>query len=171
MKFLTCCRALVLFLLVSSDVNAAPIENELIDARGFAEDVEKALELRRVRTISEDEFLRMAEDKNTLILDARTAFRFNQLHIAGAKNLPFTEFTERTLTEAIPSKDTRILIYCNNNMKNSPEAFATKAYRASLNLSTYPALYTYGYRNVFELGPVIDPATSKIQFSGSVAGR
>ena len=38
---------------------------------------------------------------------------------------------------------------------------------ASLNLSTYVALYTYGYRNVYELGPLVDPKTSKLPFAGS----
>ena len=64
----------------------------------------------------------------------------------------------------MPDKDARILIYCNNNVKNSEVAYAPKAARASLNLSTYIALYSYGYRNVYELGPVVDPKTSKIKF-------
>ena len=33
---------------------------------------------------------------------------------------------------------------------------------ASLNISTYTALYAYGYRNVYELGPLLNPATTKI---------
>ncbi len=37
------------------------------------------------------------------------------------------------------------------------------AARSSLNLSTYIALYNYGYRNVYELGPRIDPSRTIIQ--------
>ena len=43
-------------------------------------------------------------------------------------------------------------------LHNAPRAFPTKRADASLNLSTYIALYSYGYRNVYELGPLLDPA-------------
>jgi phage shock protein E len=36
-----------------------------------------------------------------------------------------------------------------------------------LNLSTYIALYNYGYRNVYELGPLIDIRTSRLAFESS----
>ena len=35
---------------------------------------------------------------------------------------------------------------------------------ASLNLATYVALYDYGYRNVYELGPLIDFDRTAIVF-------
>jgi hypothetical protein len=38
---------------------------------------------------------------------------------------------------------------------------------ASLNLSTYIALYTYGYENVYELGPLVDLASSRLSFESS----
>ena len=150
---------------------AKEIPNPLIDTPGFRRDVDLSLTLRQSRRVTEDEFLAMAKDPKTIILDARSADRYAQMHIVGAKPLSFTDFTEDALARTIPSKDTRILIYCNNNIKNSPVAFATKSIRASLNLSTFPALYSYGYHNVYELGPVIDPATSKINFEGSLVGR
>ena len=43
--------------------------------------------------------------------------------------------------------------------------------RASLNISTYIALYTYGYRNVYELAPLVDPAKSKLTLVGSLAKK
>jgi len=36
-----------------------------------------------------------------------------------------------------------------------------------LNLSTYVALYTYGYRNIYELGPLIDIKASRLKFESS----
>jgi hypothetical protein len=33
-----------------------------------------------------------------------------------------------------------------------------------LNISTYIALYSYGYRNVYELGPLLDINKSKLEF-------
>ena len=35
---------------------------------------------------------------------------------------------------------------------------------AALNISTFISLYEYGYRNVFELGPVVNTDTSRIEF-------
>lgn len=61
----------------------------------------------------------------------------------------------------------RILIYCNNNFLNAESPFPTKLARASLNLSTFIALYSYGYRNIWELGTVTDLADSKLQFASA----
>ena len=42
-----------------------------------------------------------------------------------------------------------------------------KAAPASLNISTYIALATYGYTNIYELGPLLDVATTKLPFEGA----
>lgn len=145
-----------------------PIENQQIDSETFIRHVEESHALRATRRLTEAEFIAMAQEPNTIILDARSANRFEQMHIQGATSLSFTDFTEETLAAAIPSKETRILIYCNNNIAESPIAFATKAAPASLNLSTYTSLYTYGYKNIYELGPIIDPKNSKLKFAGTL---
>lgn len=46
-------------------------------------------------------------------------------------------------------------------------AFMSKAKTASLNISTYIALYNYGYRNVYELGPLLNPGKTKIPFASN----
>ncbi len=46
-------------------------------------------------------------------------------------------------------------------------AFPAKIAPASLNLSTYISLYTYGYRNVYELGPLLDAKTTKLKLVAS----
>ena len=69
-----------------------------------------------------------------------------------------------SLRALIPDKSTRILIYCNNNFRNAQGPFPSKLPVASLNLSTYTALYAYGYRNVYELGPLIDIRTTRLPF-------
>lgn len=109
----------------------------------------------------------MMQEKNVVLLDARSEARYALRRIKGAINLPFTEFTEQSLASVIPSKETRILIYCNNNFVGSPTAFAAKAPAASLNLSTYTSLKAYGYKNVFELGPLLDISATKIPFEGT----
>ena len=93
--------------------------------------------------------------------------KYNLLHIRGAINLSFPDITVESLKKSIPDKNTRVLIYCNNNFRNSEEAFPSKMPTASLNLSTYIALYNYGYRNIYELAPRVDPKTSKLPFESA----
>ncbi len=64
-----------------------------------------------------------------------------------------------------------MLIYCNNNFHEAPKPFPSKIPTASLNLSTYISLYTYGYRNIYELGPQLDPKLSKLPFESKTAAR
>lgn len=142
------------------------IPNRLIDATAFLRDVSEAQDIREKNRITEDEFINMQKDPGTLVLDARSLDKYRLMHVAGAKHLAFTDFTERSLAAVIPHKDTRVLIYCNNNIENEQAAFPAKAAAAALNLSTFTSLYSYGYKNVFELGPVIDPAGSKLKFEG-----
>ena len=89
------------------------------------------------------------------------------MHVKGAINLSFPDITAASLARVIPSKQTRVLIYCNNNFSNELGAFPTKLPSASLNLSTYAALYNYGYRNVLEQGPNVDAKTTKLKFSAA----
>jgi len=85
--------------------------------------------------------------------------------VKGAVSLPFPDIAIESLAATIPDKRTRILIYCNNNFANAEGPFPAKIARASLNLSTYIALYSYGYRNVYELGPLMDLKDSRLEFS------
>ena len=66
----------------------------------------------------------------------------------------------------IPDPSTRILIYCNNNFEHAEGPFPEKSARAALNLSTFIALYGYGYCNVYELAPLIDIKKAKLEFEG-----
>lgn len=136
--------------------------NPKIDMAGFLEAAGQAAEVRELRRVSEDEFIRMSAEPGTIVLDARSRAKFDELHIRGAVNLSFPDIHAASLAEIIPSKDTRILIYCNNNFTGNESAFATKSARASLNLSTYIALHTYGYTNVYELEPLLDVKTTKL---------
>jgi Rhodanese-like domain len=45
----------------------------------------------------------------------------------------------------------------------SKVAFGGKGLAVSLNLSTYTTLHSYGYKNVYELGPTLDAATTKLK--------
>src|SRR4051794_27831590 len=143
------------------------IDNPNIDMAGYLRVAEEAAAVRQTHRLSEDEFLRMACEPGAVILDARSAAKFRELHVKGAVNLSFPDITAPNLRAAIADPSAPVLIYCNNNFRNAEGPFPGKASNASLNLSTYIALYTYGYRNVYELGPLIDIGKSKLSFEGS----
>jgi phage shock protein E len=142
----------------------AGINNPAIDMQGYLAVANEAAKYRESRRLTEDEFIQMSRDMGTIILDARSAEKYKLLHVKGAINLSFPDITVESLQRTFPDKNARILIYCNNNFEGDQKAFPTKMITASLNLSTYIALYTYGYRNVYELGPLLDVKTSKIEF-------
>lgn len=148
------------------NANEKPIPNRLINYDQFLQDARKVAELRSQRRITEDEFMRMAQDRSTIIFDARSTEKYRKLHIKGAKHLSLPDITAAELARIIPNKNTRILIYCNNNFENEVEAFPTKMPSASLNIYTFNTLYSYGYKNVYELGPLIDINKTKLPFEG-----
>ena len=147
------------------------IPNPLIDYPGYLKIAHQVQVPREKRRVSEEQFLSLGARAGTVILDARSESKFKLRHIRKAINLPFTDFTEATLAKALPAKNTRILIYCNNNFLGSPAAFASKAMPASLNISTYVALTIYGYTNIYELGPLIDIKSTKLAFDGEEVSR
>ncbi|MEO8573538.1 MAG: rhodanese-like domain-containing protein [Pyrinomonadaceae bacterium] len=145
---------------------AVDIPNPSINMKGFLKVAAKAAKYRETRRLTEDEFIKMSEEPGVVVLDARSKQRFDETHINGAVNLSFPDITVDSLATMFPDKNTTILIYCNNNFANTP-AFPTKAPSASLNISTYISLYTYGYRNIYELGPLLDVKTTKLDLISS----
>jgi phage shock protein E len=143
------------------------IVNPAIDMKGFLRVSMDAAQHRETRRLTEEEFILMSKEPDTIILDARSEILYRLLHVKGAINLSFPDIAIESLKNTIPDKNTRILIYCNNNFQGPLPAFPSKSPSASLNLSTYIALYNYGYRNVYELGPLIDINKSKLEFETS----
>ena len=157
----------VLFALVATGALAQSDtvpDNPAIDMQQFLRISGEAAAARTSRRVTEADFIRMSSEPGTLVLDARSRQGFDQLHIKGAINLSFPDIAVKSLNDLIPDKNTRILIYCNNNFSGAEEPFPTKLPAAALNLSTYVALYSYGYRNVYELAPQIDLKQSKLAF-------
>lgn len=127
-----------------------------IDYDGFQGLTREVQAYRADRLVSLAEFQRMANEPDTIVLDARSADAFADGHIAGAVNLPFTDFTDQSLRETLRDSNVRILIYCNNNFSNNEEPVMLKRVQLALNIQTFINLYGYGYRNVYELGDVVD---------------
>jgi hypothetical protein len=143
------------------------LRNPAIDMPGYLGVAHDAAAHRERRRVSEAEFIRMGREPGTVILDARSREKFDELHVKGAIHLSFPDIAIESLARVLPDTSVRILIYCNNNFENADGPFPRKLMTASLNLSTYIALYDYGYRNVYELGPLIDIRKSRIEFEGS----
>jgi hypothetical protein len=138
----------------------------------------------------------MSKQPNVMILDTRSAFRYERIHLKGAKHLSFTDFTQSNLANVIPTPETTVLIYCNNNFDGNQVDFAPKSasprllgarqpgnrvfesqvalqskpLELALNVPTYINLYGYGYRNVYELGELVKVTDPRVQFEGSMVG-
>jgi phage shock protein E len=141
--------------------------NPAIDMAAYLRISNQAAKHRQSRRLSEAEFIRLSHERGTVVLDARSREKYDELHVKGAINLSFPDITFESLARTLPDKNTRVLIYCNNNFRNSEAAFPEKKASAALNLSTYVSLYDYGYENVYELGPLLDPKSSKLAFESS----
>jgi len=130
-------------------------ETPLIDYAAFREMTDSYQGHRRSRKVDMNTFMEYAQDSKTIILDTRSAKAFAHTHLKGATHLNFSDFTEERLKQVIPSKSTRILIYCNNNFDaNDPKRIASlvaKSPPLALNIPTYINLMGYGYKNVYEL--------------------
>ncbi len=144
---------------------------------------------RASRLVDFDTFLKMSKEPDVIILDSRSAFRFDRIHISGARHLAFTDFTQDSLQKTIPTFETKILIYCNNNFEGNQIDFASKValptqtpgnaltsqfaaqakpIMMALNIPTYINLYGYGYRNVYELNELVNVNDPRITFEGSI---
>jgi len=144
---------------------------------------------REKRLIDLNTFLKMSEEPGVIILDTRSTFRYERIHVKGAKHLSFTDFTQNNLAEVIPSFETIILIYCNNNFDGNQTDFASKVampitssgsiitaqfnsqekpLMMALNVPSYVNLYGYGYQNVYELNELVNVNDPRINFEGSI---
>jgi hypothetical protein len=151
---------------VMRDGLAAPevAPNPAIDIAGYLRISRQALDQRETHRVSESDFVRMSREPGTIVLDARSKEKYDELHVRGAINLSFPDIAIGSLRDTLPDRNARILIYCNNNFRDAEQPFPSKLPSAALNISTYIALYDYGYTNVYELGPQLDIAASLLEF-------
>lgn len=160
-----------------------------VDFDRFLELAQEVRDHRASRMISMQEFNEMSEEENTVILDTRSVAMYNSKHIKGAIHLTFADFTQTNLARLIPDTNTRVLIYCNNNILDDQLFFATKSISPlerelmrleslpngphespltmALNVPTYINLYGYGYKNVYELADLVSIYYSEIEFEGT----
>lgn len=152
---------------LAASAQQTPASSE-IDFGGFMDLTDEVFQLREERLLTLEEFNLMADTPNTIILDARSRYAFEMGHIQGAVNLPFSDFTDEKLAELLPSSDTRILIYCNNNFSDDAEPIPLKRISLALNIPTFINLYGYGYENIYELGVLTETTNADVNW---VAGE
>lgn len=93
------------------------------DFKALVEEVEPH---RKTRLVDLNTFLKMSEEPGVIVLDTRSALRYERIHLQGAKHLSFPDFTQNNLRKIIPSEETVVLIYCNNNFDGNEVDFASK---------------------------------------------
>ncbi len=142
-----------------------------IDYIGFSEATAEVQAHRQKRLIDLNTFLSYAKDTHTLILDTRSKQMYEAKHLANAVHLNFSDFSEEKLAKLIPNKDTRILIYCNNNLLGDPILYVGKMAPMALNIPTYINLYAYGYKNVYELSEDVHVSDERLKFEGLAVRR
>lgn len=169
-------------LIYSSFLSQTP---SLVDYDSYEKIVLEVKEHRAERLISTDEFVEMSKMDDVVILDTRSKAMYTAKHIKGAIHLNFSDFTQDNLEDLLPSRDVKILIYCNNNFADDPKFFASKIYvgpeplkstdvsspmsavTMALNIPTYINLYGYGYKNVYELSELISVFDKRIKLEGT----
>ncbi len=170
---------------MAQDKNYPKAKVSFEDFKGLVAKVEPH---RASRLIDLNTFLKMSREPGVIVLDSRSTFRFDRIHLKGAKHLAFTDFTQEALGKVIPSPDTKILIYCNNNFDGNQIDFPTKAaappkpknavatqiasqekpIMMALNVPTYINLFGYGYHNVYELNELVKVSDPRISFAGTI---
>ena len=171
---------------LAQDKNYPKAKVSFDDFKGIVAEVETH---RADRLVDLDTFLRMSKEPGVVILDTRSTFRFERIHVKGARHLSFPDFTQDNLRNVIPTLETTVLIYCNNNFEGNQTDFASKVampvaglrvtpatqfaaqakpLMMALNIPTYVNLYGYGYRNVYELHELVDVNDPRIIFEGSI---
>ena len=173
----------------TESVDAPPVDTPAfrpakVDYDAFENLVKEVKAHRAKRLINLNDFVSMSKEKNVIILDTRSDEMYRSRHIKGAVHLNFSDFTQDNLAEIIPSPETKVLIYCNNNIDKDEEFFPTKMVMPAkistpglkpvtlaLNIPTYINLYGYGYRNVYELNELVSIDDSRITFEGTAVNK
>jgi phage shock protein E len=135
-----------------------------VDFAGYNNLSNEVYAYRANRLVTLAQFQQMARDPNTIILDARSAEAYRMGHIEGAINLSLPDFTAQSLAATIKNPNARILIYCNNNFENNVAPVVLKSVQLALNIQTFTNLYGYGYKNVYELGDVVNFNEPKVRW-------
>lgn len=128
---------LIVLTLFSLSLQAQIITPSKVSIEDYETLIAEVKEHRKTRLLNLDEFNAEAKKPGVIILDARSDAMYDAKHIKGAIHINFSDFTQEALARLIPSYDTKILIYCNNNFDDDKKFFPTKMVMPEvLNLQT-----------------------------------
>ncbi len=88
-------------------------------------------------------FVNLKKQGPLVVLDVRSKESFAARHLKESVNLPLTDLTEKTLPQAVPDKNARIVLVCDYSF------FPTRM--MSMTLQAYPVLKINGYKNIYRL--------------------
>ena len=89
--------------------------------------------------ITQEDAKEMMDTQEVIILDVREQAEYDSGHIPGAVLLPVGTIDETTAAEAIPEKDSTVLVYCRSGNRSKTAS------------STLAEL---GYTNIYEFGGI-----------------
>jgi hypothetical protein len=125
--------------------------------------------VRAAHRLDWDEFSTRARADGAILLDTRSAADFARGHLAGAVNLPFSEFTDDKLRAVLGDDTSRpIYIYCNNNFTDNVAPVMLKRAPLALNIPTFINLHGYGYGNVWELAGEVSLTDPRVDWVSGV---
>tara|TARA_B100000029_G_scaffold389027_1_gene385319 strand:+ start:181 stop:699 length:519 start_codon:yes stop_codon:yes gene_type:complete len=93
-------------------------------------------------TLEMQEFIKAMQDPDVVILDLRSEEEYARGHVWGAKHLG-ADIKAEKLEALVPSKDTKILLYCSNSL------MITRL--VSLTDISLPLFKAHGYNNFYKL--------------------
>lgn len=154
------------FQMPGDDLTETTFPASNVDYEEFVNLSKEVKAYRKGRMLDLNTFLKMSQEKDIIILDTRSKAAFDGKHLKGAIHLNFSDFTADKLAELIPDKNSKILIYCNNNFLRDPKYFAMKSAPLALNIPTFINLYGYGYKNIYELSSLVAVDFHQLEFEG-----
>lgn len=98
------------------------------------------------KTALADEVARWLAEGSALLVDLRSKEDFAREHLSGAVNLPATELTDERVAKVVPSKTTRVVVYCDDQLMPTR--------KVALTTFGAPALRRLGYTKVLVLEPL-----------------
>lgn len=144
-----------------------------------APDFRQAEEWLQEHRLSEDAFIRLSREPGTVVLDVSDGETYRLLHVAGARHLTWQELADAdAVGKVLPDRETRILIYENNNYRTVRRRFETHQSMAAEfseerrssgeNVAVCRALQRHGYRHIYELAPYVRIDRSQLPLVASM---
>ena len=95
--------------------------------------------------ITQEEAKEMMDSQEVIILDVREQDEYDSGHIPGAMLLPAGTIDEATAADAIPEKDSTVLVYCRSGNRS-------KTASSTLADLGYTNIYEFGGINTWQIG-------------------